>query len=295
MNIVDAQSLKRRILSSRPPVVVLPFPGDVAVSFRTLSGNDLQALVARLDLPSVELAVETLADQAQDLPEAAAVLRQLPRPTLLRLLRSWAAHPNTLEAASSEIRSFADFKRIVKKKVDEWLHPISQLGQHLSKSMGLLAVPLFSMTLTDELTKIGAAAQNFSAMIAETARVTGVLETFRESLPDPYLMRQALQEGGVFAQATAVNYPSKIPSHNFFYGRLRAVNFLSGGLQVQFTEPVAGKFSLYSSNGTTVSSVLVTGSAKSVLLPMNTGYRSGVYFLSRTYAGITWTVMVVKK
>ena len=182
-------------LSLGPAVVVLPFPGDVAVSFRTLSGKDLQALVARLDLPSVELAVETLADQAQDLPEAAAVLRQLPRPTLLRLLRSWAALPNTLEAAPSEIRSFADFKRIVKKKVDEWLRPISELGQHLSKSMGLLAVPLFSMTLTDELAKIGAAAQNFSAMIAETARVQeAIAEMLRASLPDPDLMQQALQE-----------------------------------------------------------------------------------------------------
>ena len=189
-------------LSLGSGVVVLPFPGRVAVSFRTLSVKDLQALVRRLDLPPVEFAVETLAYQAQDLPEAAAVLRQLPRPTLLRLLRSWAADPNTLEAAPSEICSFADFKRIVKKKVDGWLLSLRQLRLRMAKFMGLSAVPLFSRTLADELAKIGAAAQNLSAMVEETARVTTefarvqkkLAETFRASLPDPKLMQQVLQD-----------------------------------------------------------------------------------------------------
>ena len=182
-------------LSLAPPVVVVPFPGDVTVSFRTLSLKDLLAIVARLDLPSVEFAVETLADQAQDLPEAVAVLRQLPRPTLLRLLRSWAAHPNTFEVAPSEIRSFAGFKRIAEGKVNEWLRLLRELGQRVSKSLGLSTVPLFSEVLTGELAKIGAVTQQMSAMIAESTQVTKrVAETFREILPDPDLMQQALQE-----------------------------------------------------------------------------------------------------
>ena len=195
MNNVDAESLRHRILSLRPRVVTLTLPEDVAVSFRTLSGKDLDALVARLDLPPVELAVAALAQQAQDLPDATVVLSQLPRPTLLRLVRSWAAHPNTFNAASSEIRSFADFKRIVRKKVDEWLRPIRELEQSLSKSIGLLKAPPFPKTLTDELVKIKAASQSIAAMIAETTVVTkAVAANLRVSLPDPELMRQALEE-----------------------------------------------------------------------------------------------------
>lgn len=144
---MDAESIRQYILSSRPPVIVLTLPGHEAVSFRALTVNDHVALSERLDLPPVELAVETLANQAEGLPDAASVLRQLPRPTLLRLLRSWAADPNTFDAAPSLIRSFSDFKLVVKNKEDEW-------GRQIQKS------------ITDQ----------FSSLMAETQKIVSEID-----------------------------------------------------------------------------------------------------------------------
>ncbi len=129
---MDADSIRERIFASQRPAVVFTLPGYEAVSFRTLNVGDLHSMIARLDLSPVELAVETLAGQSENLPDAAAVLHQLPRSTFLRLVRSWAAHPSTLDTKPSQIRSFSDFKVIVGSKVDEWGRTMRELGHRLA-------------------------------------------------------------------------------------------------------------------------------------------------------------------
>lgn len=136
---MDNTLTREYLLSLRPPVVELTLPGHEGVSFRTLAAGDLASLIARLDLSPVEFAVETLAGQVEDLPDAAAVLHQLPRQTLLRLVRSWAAHPNTFRVSPSQIRSFSDFKLIAQSKVDEFLRPVRELSERIAGQFGALS------------------------------------------------------------------------------------------------------------------------------------------------------------
>lgn len=128
---MEAESARERTLLSRPPAVVLDLPGRARVSFRTLTLRDIDSLIARRDLPPIEFAVETLAGQAENLPDIASALRELPRPTLLRLVRSWAAHPDTFKAAPSQIRSFSDFKLIAESKVEELERSFRNLSQQI--------------------------------------------------------------------------------------------------------------------------------------------------------------------
>ena len=173
---VDADSIRERILASQHPAVVVTLPGYEAVSFRTLTVGDLHSMIKKLDLPPVELAVEILAGQSENLPNATAVLRQLPRSTLLRLVRSWAAHPNTLDATPSQIRSFSDFKVIVGSKVDEWGHTMRELGQRLADQFSVPAAEnqkIFSAfaeinrQLTEMLTKQKALVTSFNSTLSK--------------------------------------------------------------------------------------------------------------------------------
>jgi hypothetical protein len=134
---VEADSI-REFLFASPPLLAVDFPGHEAVSFRILTVKDLGSLIARLDLSPVELVIETLAYQIENLPDAGAVIRQLPRPTLLRLARSWAAHPATFGVAPSQIRKFSDFKKIAREKVHEWDRAIREPMERLANSFSEL-------------------------------------------------------------------------------------------------------------------------------------------------------------
>jgi hypothetical protein len=159
---VDAALTREHLLSLRPPVVELTLPGYERISFRTLAARDLDSLIARLDLPPVEFAVETLVSQAEGLPDAAAVLFQLPRQTLLRLVRSWAAHPNTFSASPSQIRKFSDFKLIAQSRVAEFLRPMRELGERLADQL--------SQHLAGQFSFFSAETEKILATIAEFDR-----------------------------------------------------------------------------------------------------------------------------
>ena len=191
----QTESLRNHLLSLRPPIILLPISGHAPVSFRTLSGKDLDGLVTKLDLPPVDFAVEVLAQQAQGLPNASTVLLRLPRPTLLRLVRSWASHSNTFAASALGVRGFADFKHVAEAKVNEWLHPIRELGKQLSTSIGQVLVPPFPKTLADEIVRVEAVSQSISAMAVDAAAITkGIATTLCSNLPDLEEMQRAVDE-----------------------------------------------------------------------------------------------------
>lgn len=177
---MQADSIRERIRAS-PRVVVLSFAEHEAVSFRILTLKDFESLIARFDLSPVELVLDTLAGQAEGLPDARAVLRQLPRPTLLRLARSWATHPRTFRAIPSQIRRFSDFKTIAESKVNEWARTMRRFGERMAEQSRETFIKFSEIDrrltdmLTQQLNAVVASFDSAGAKVEDDARELGKL------------------------------------------------------------------------------------------------------------------------
>jgi hypothetical protein len=199
----EGKSVRAWTPKSRLPAVRMKLRGDDRVALRTLSVNDVAVLTGMLGLPPIELALQILAHQAEDLPDALAVLGELPRPTLLRLARTWASQPGTFGAAPNNIRSFDAFKTVAVEKVDEWERPIRELSARLSRSIAPAIIPVFPAKLKAELVKIEATSQCITMMVEQqVGRITDELTkitdeitaSFRANLPDLSALQKAVDE-----------------------------------------------------------------------------------------------------
>jgi hypothetical protein len=176
------------------PAVRVKLHGDESVSLRMLSVSDLDFLKSTLDLPPIELVLRTLAHQAEDLPDAFVALGDLPRPTLLRLARTWASHPSTLGAGPSRVHSFDDFKALVIEKLSEWERSIREVSSRL-RSIAPATIPVLHAKLKAELMKFEAVSQCIAARVEQANRVAeGLVANVRANLLDPRVIQEAVDE-----------------------------------------------------------------------------------------------------
>lgn len=186
---------RKDILSLKRTPIDVRLDGGEQLSLRVLSLGDAEALAARASLGAVEFTVLTLAHQSLSPSPVEVRLRALPRPTVLRVARTWAAEHQNLSVSPGEIRRFADFKRLSLAKVDEWQQPIRALEARLAAQFAPHRKLDQSMRIQEQLQKIAATAAVVKRA-ADSLREVGAsfAQTFRTALPDPKVLAEAFRE-----------------------------------------------------------------------------------------------------
>ena len=182
-----------------PPSLVRVEVGDGSeIALRVLSLDDVDALRPRLRLPPVELTLATLSHQALEPPAWSKVLEALPRPTLLRIAREWASHPSNFGATKTEIRRFEDFSRVAEGWLDKTDQEFARITRRFSESFSLrLPVLAWPKAVMEELAKVQSATRHLADVANGFIQLSDSLtRSIRNNLPDPEVMRRAMEEMG---------------------------------------------------------------------------------------------------
>ncbi len=147
------------------------------------------------ELAPVDFAIQLLAHQARGRlgPEALGVL---PRPTLLRIARTWGSHPGTLAADPSAIRRFSDFQAVAKAWLKDWDTKILRLEQRFRVAVApILGTQVLSDGIRQQMRAIEVAGRTLRALSQPLTHITdSIAESFTASLPDWGQVQRALRE-----------------------------------------------------------------------------------------------------
>lgn len=192
---VEGNTTRKRILKLELTRIEVEVKGRPSLQLDVLSIKDVDDLRVKLDLRSVEFAVQVLVHQSRGEVDTTA-LRRLPRPTLLRIARTWACHPGTLAAESSKIRKFVDFRTLARRRLDEWDRQAIGLARRLRRAMAPVVVSSqISAGIRQQMRKIEVASRSLQALSQTATEINeSIAKSFTASLPDWEQIRQAFRE-----------------------------------------------------------------------------------------------------